>query len=43
MPRARREETCRHEMADYGQIELAEPSEDDVAQVRLLIEKVAEA
>ena len=27
-------------MAEYAEIELAEPSEDDVAQVRLLIKKV---
>jgi hypothetical protein len=33
----------RDQMADYVEIELPEPTEDDVAQVRRLIEKVAEA
>jgi hypothetical protein len=32
----------RDDVADYAEIELAEPSDDDVAQVRRLIEKVAE-
>ena len=32
----------RDQMADYVEIELPEPAEDDVAQVRLLIEQVVE-
>ena len=32
----------RDKLADYVEIELPEPSEDDVAQVRLLIERVGE-
>jgi hypothetical protein len=32
----------RDEMAAFAAIELPEPSEDDVAQVRLLIEQVVE-
>jgi hypothetical protein len=33
----------RDDMADYAEFELAEPSADDVAQVRRLIEKVADS
>ena len=35
--------SCTAEMADYAKFDLAEPSDKDVAQVRRLIEKVAES
>jgi hypothetical protein len=35
-------DAAQQDVLDYAEIELAEPSSDDVAQVRMLIEQVVE-